>query len=426
MLLLMVFHLLAIALSGVAPEISMLLLLVDMALIGFFVFAKHAFSKIYAPWVVLFCYILVSLIIFGGGASFGNGAISWLQGEGRGLVYFVPVFLAVFIPLRKKSSSLKSIELAARVCILFLGFVLLVKVFLGFNMASSHHALGAVSAVLVVFSYSFLIHNYSLTRLFYFLLSVGVLMGANSRTTLLACAASILIFHVLKFDFKKAFFPLLIGGAAFPIMVALFPIESQRLVGAFNLETMAAVGHNFDYAFHSRPPAESSDAWELHDENQYGGNLNVAIRGYLWGRALNEFLLSPIFGTGFGSYNDTGRELAYLIPGVACFCEASGKNENIHTAHNSYFHFLAEIGFLGLALFLMPLIRMMKDSLYLIYMNESSGDGVWASRVVFLLVTMIMLIAFMQHAFGAPLFSFTILFPAILIFRWAAVGKTNE
>ncbi len=75
------------------------------------------------------------------------------------------------------------------------------------------------------------------------------------------------------------------------------------------------------------------------DSNVGTKMANVIIRvAYLWPKALHMFLESPIIGNGFGSFDDYGIGIG-----------------NIHSdshAHNTFFHFLAELGIIGFSIFM--------------------------------------------------------------------------
>ncbi|GEM_PF-3364347 len=72
-----------------------------------------------------------------------------------------------------------------------------------------------------------------------------------------------------------------------------------------------------------------------------------ATRFILWRDALHDFSLSPIVGIGFGRYNDLARQFEGL-PGIVDVAVGGKIMNNSSTAHNSYLHFLAEGGIVGL------------------------------------------------------------------------------
>lgn len=77
---------------------------------------------------------------------------------------------------------------------------------------------------------------------------------------------------------------------------------------------------------------------------------NLSIRyEWLWPRALSYFRQSPIFGMGFGSFDD---QIAYVVHYFGLFGQAVGvtANHSDSHAHNSFLNILAELGVVGLLL----------------------------------------------------------------------------
>lgn len=72
-----------------------------------------------------------------------------------------------------------------------------------------------------------------------------------------------------------------------------------------------------------------------------------ASRFVVWQDALHDFSESPIVGIGLGRYNDLGRFFKG-VPGLVYVATAGEIENNDATAHNSYLHFLAEGGIVGL------------------------------------------------------------------------------
>ena len=78
---------------------------------------------------------------------------------------------------------------------------------------------------------------------------------------------------------------------------------------------------------------------------------NVVMRFLYYQRALNDFAQSPIVGTGFGRYNDDLKGHVGIPYFVYFATSGVSVNDGLH-AHNSYLHFLAEGGIVGLTLML--------------------------------------------------------------------------
>ena len=83
---------------------------------------------------------------------------------------------------------------------------------------------------------------------------------------------------------------------------------------------------------------------------------------YLWPKAMALFSKSPIFGTGFGSFNDNSLSFSG-ISGIISFSNSDIYLNGSNHAHNSYLHFLAEIGIIGFVLFMILLYEIRKDIL---------------------------------------------------------------
>jgi O-antigen ligase len=82
----------------------------------------------------------------------------------------------------------------------------------------------------------------------------------------------------------------------------------------------------------------------------------VSVRFQLWQKAWYLFLKSPIFGVGFGRFNDIeayNYQRLKGIPGIlSVYIDSNFISSSSH-AHNSYLQFLAETGIVGLGLLIL-------------------------------------------------------------------------
>jgi len=77
------------------------------------------------------------------------------------------------------------------------------------------------------------------------------------------------------------------------------------------------------------------------------------IRSRLWAHAWQLFVSSPIFGIGFGRFNDIEVSSSYKLNGIRGLVSVfTGTNIRLDAAHahNSYFQFLSETGVIGIGL----------------------------------------------------------------------------
>jgi O-antigen ligase len=118
---------------------------------------------------------------------------------------------------------------------------------------------------------------------------------------------------------------------------------------------------NWSYPFYKegRTSVErpNPNVTELEVERSY----TVLVRLlYIWPKAVDLWLSSPIVGTGFGSFNDEPIELR----GIPYLFSWNANTERIYDdahAHQTYLHILAETGLLGLILLLWLLTEMRRS-----------------------------------------------------------------
>lgn len=192
-------------------------------------------------------------------------------------------------------------------------------IFHGFFRA--HNAAGAIYAMAALLAFALLAGRKRPSLLswpaFWLATTVTGLILTQSRTAYVAFVAAILLgFFLRRSSFKRA---LKYGG---PILV---PLLACLLI-------QPTVTH--------RTEAVS----DLDDPN-------IVMRFAYYQRAIDEFTLSPIFGTGFARYNDQLKIYSGIPHFIYFATGGSVENDDLH-AHNSYLHFLAEGGIVGLALML--------------------------------------------------------------------------
>jgi O-antigen ligase len=82
-----------------------------------------------------------------------------------------------------------------------------------------------------------------------------------------------------------------------------------------------------------------------------GGEWNLVGRVLFYKRAVDLFWESPIFGIGFGRYNDPLTDCSMQLDNLLCVMEASDTYFLEKNAHNSYLQYLSELGIVGFVLF---------------------------------------------------------------------------
>lgn len=190
----------------------------------------------------------------------------------------------------------------------------------------AHNAAGGFLMILASISLGKYLDSKKKTDLLIFIINFIGLYETYSRGSLLAFIVAIFLYYIFKCGYEKSFIYVFI----------LF----QSIVYGW-LYNNAADGFLNETLF-------TVDFIES-DFTERGGT--IINRGfYLWPRAIYLFLQSPIFGTGFGSFND----LPYTFEGFFIFFKNVVSSGNIaysdFHAHNTFLHVLGETGVVGLGL----------------------------------------------------------------------------
>jgi hypothetical protein len=192
-------------------------------------------------------------------------------------------------------------------------------IFHGFFRA--HNAAGAIYSIAALISFALLVRGTNPSLLswpaFWFATNVIGIVLTQSRTAYVAFLATLCIMFFRQRTFFKTAFKY-----GCPILVPLL----------YLLLVQPAVTHR------------AQEVSDLEDPN-------IVTRFVYYQRAIEDFTLSPIVGTGFGRFNDQ-LKIYSGIPNLLYFATGgSSVNDDSH-AHNSYLHFLAEGGIVGLLLML--------------------------------------------------------------------------
>ncbi len=192
-----------------------------------------------------------------------------------------------------------------------------------YGLFQAHNSAGAVYAIAALLALALLMFSedpprvFSVRSLWLAMTVIGLGMSKSRGAYVAFAIASILVFFRKRSDIRRAAKPLV--AVLVPLLIAL--LMQPEIAGRVNM-----IGSGEE-------------------------DPNVIERLDYARRALGYIGDSPIFGIGFGRFNDDGLQF-WGVPGV--FYPAIGGvivNNDKH-AHNSYLHFWAEGGLVGLALML--------------------------------------------------------------------------
>lgn len=386
------------------------------------ILANPTIPKVTFLALVFIIYALISAIMFGGILSVKtNGLVSWLGGEGRFFLYYWPfIFLTVMLR-RDTNLVIRGLE-RSLVFLTIFGFLTVMVRHAGVQLYSSHHAAGAVLASLTIFNYFRYRANKNWTGLFPLLLALIGLLGTGSRTSVLAAFIGMFIQQIILIRIGQILkiaivIPFFVIG-----MSKAFPDQYDRLAKTFTTANpFEVISVNFQRAWLAEPPLESGSAWSLEALADKQGQANLAIRGLLWARGVIEGTKSPIVGTGFGRYNDTGREFTRAIPLVNVVVNASYLNPSTHSSHNTFIMIFAELGLIGVVIISGVFFIIVRKSIQILLRNDIKNDvQVWAGTCLGCVVTLC-LTGLTQHSLGAPIYGLSLM--QLIAIGYAVVSK---
>ena len=135
---------------------------------------------------------------------------------------------------------------------------------------------------------------------------------------------------------------------------------------------------------------------------------NIVSRFFYYQRAFDDFVQSPIVGTGFARFNDELKNYTGIPYLVYFATSGSIVNDDSH-AHNSYLHFLAEGGLVGLFLMLAVWISLYRwlDRQKQIFAAGSFGKKL--AEAIQASIVLEFLMSFTEHMMGTAMTSLAIL-----------------
>lgn len=281
----------------------------------------------------LYLYVMISIIstFIYYPSSFSNFA--FYRYDGNFLISYIPLLVLPFFAFKIDTQ---------RILMPFAVFVVVLNVvalaakynyhfgnFHSFFVA--HNAAGGFLSLIC----AFLICYYLEKRTFYTgilaVTSFYILFSTHSRGSLLGLILGLVAYFFIQY--RKLLMPYLLLLAI--ILVQLYIV------------------YTFYNTYESIDILKIRGYLQQNYEVKSSGEANIYIRVISdWPRAINCFLESPIFGTGFGSINDFPYQFERVIPNILGYVSTQEKMFNPSHAHHSFFHILGEQGIVGLVIFL--------------------------------------------------------------------------
>jgi O-antigen ligase len=325
----------------------------------FVVFNRARLDRITVILLLNIAYWLFSGLLVGSIAPHDILKPAFLNGEGRILISYSPLLLfgAAAVQWSNVEILVKTIFQVALASLFFLAVWMATGAsFLSEGMSgnyagflTSHTGGGTFFGVLSIFLILF--GHLSGKRLVHYVgwLMVIPMLASASREAMLAFLV-VAVWYVLKMRNRKVLIGAIIAVTIFTsLMPVLLPHTWDRTASLFSTALLEDVVEQIDASKDIEP--SDGGMTEERDENLVGASENILARVMFWTYALRRFSQSPIFGIGFGRYNDSSLDLAG-IEGLVYMAFGGEKMFSVGNAHNSYFHTLCESGLVGLTLLL--------------------------------------------------------------------------
>ncbi|ERK09827.1 O-antigen polymerase [Serratia fonticola AU-P3(3)] len=313
------------------PVSVLVVSLVPLGFIGIFYkdnFLKKKRIELYI--LLLFCYIIMSTLYYDP-ASFLD--FDFYRRDGNFFISYLVLFVFVFMPIGFNINIDSAIKYAFT---LFFVVSLFAYAFIPPEEGGvqhflfvSHNAAGGFYSVVCAIAVGLYLSRRSLIYLFYALAFFFFLYASNSRGSILAilCAVGYGLFRFKRPGLVLSIFILfqfIIVLDTYPIWVSTGKVMSEN--------ANFTISQNVDF--------------------QRAGTFIDRLY-YLWPRAFDNFIHSPIFGIGFGSFDDLYYKYIDVVPYLFTIKDGAVLRHTDAHAHNSTFTILAELGIVGYILFIL-------------------------------------------------------------------------
>ncbi len=351
-------------------------------------------------------WIISGLIIGGIEFSMDIGTLKeYLEGEGRIFLYYLPLIYFSLVYANFRNIKFMDKILYSVVFISFL-FVILWSLGIGKEILSigkdfsglitSHTAAGTFFGTIFLYIFLKALRKNERKDYIISLIAFIPLFLSASRQAILAVITVIFLYFIFEKQLKKFLFLFLV--------LCVIGIAGSETRGVERFKSLIS------YEFFSLVPLtieriepykiDKSLARDLSDNEAITNALNRII---LWGKAVLDFKSSPLIGIGFGRYNDKDLDFCGIPQFIYIACSAKENVYDVTSAHNSYLHFLSELGILGLITNMLIWIHLIRtlNKFERNFQKYSIYFSIAKYIVVFTLIN-----AFFGHALAAPAIGF--------------------
>ena len=344
-----------------------------------------------------------------GGINFNFFSIQeFFRGEGRIFLYYLPLLYFAIVKTGDSSINfLKKFLYAMSIISFILSLLWLFNIFktplsIGKDFSgliTSHTAAGTFFATIFLFLIIQGLKKKNKTDIIFALIMALPLFLTASRQAILAIAIVMIFFLIIEKKFKTLIKLITLFTLVFIIGINLNIRSVERFKSLASPEFISLIPYVMENANDSE--IDKKLAKGVSDNEAIVNSLNRFI---LWRKAQIDFFKSPLVGIGFGRYNDVGLQFCGLEYILFFACKARENVTNVTSAHNSFLHFLSEVGIVGLFLNML-LWYHLYSSLNKFQIEFEQYDYIFLTAkciIIFILIN-----AMFGHALAAPAIGFS-------------------
>ena len=349
-------------------------LIIPLSLIFVLPYLSTKISKVQLNTLIFFLYSIFSLMLISPSSLFD---FNFYRRDGNIFISLMPLITLTFLTFNFDAYKFISrfIYLLTFINLSIYSYFLLNGnlfetsnfYYLGFT---SHNASGGYLAILTSFSLITFLYKRTNINFFIFVFNFFTVFESGSRGSYLALIAGIFLLFLLK----KQLYKLLVT-----FLLILFSIQLSVIAWGYDQHHKNWEQNDF-YAM---------DVVELPVRNS--NNLSHRVIK-VWPWAVDDFLKSPLIGTGFSSFNDRYKDPSQVFPGIKLRMLDKNVYNSGH-AHHSFLNILAEQGLVGLLIFIFLI--------FYLFRSMKTLQNFEKDLLIFPLMVLI-LMSITEHRFAAP------------------------
>lgn len=260
-------------------------------------------------------------------------SFSFFRFDGNFIISYMPLLILPFFNLNINLSKLLlfyfSIVLIINIIAIVQNFNFNGNHFHSFFVA--HNAAGGFISIVCAYFFCNFLEKKKLFSILLLIISVYILYLTHSRGSLLGLALALISYYFWNKRQITLIYLLFLSLILFELWLIYQYYDVYLKIGSNNVLEYISNDLNINTV----------------------SKANIYIRLLSdWPRAVNCFLESPIFGTGFGSINDIPFRFKEITPFFSYNSQEIKTFSSSH-AHHSFFHILGEQGLFGLFIFLL-------------------------------------------------------------------------